>query len=72
MRGITLAINVDGAGDVQAALDEAAAAGGTILKQATDVIFGISGYFADLDGHVWEVAYNPSFPIDADGRLTIP
>ena len=70
--GITLAINVDSAEQVQAALDEAVAAGGSILKPATDVIFGISGYFADLDGHVWEVAYNPSFPIDADGRITIP
>lgn len=71
-RGITLAINVDRAEDVQAALDEAVAAGGSILKPATDVIFGISGYFADPDGHAWEVAYNPSFPIDADGRITIP
>jgi uncharacterized protein len=71
-RGFTLAINVERADQVQAALDEAVAAGGTILKPATDVIFGISGYFADLDGHVWEVAHNPSFPIDADGRITIP
>lgn len=71
-RGVTLAINVDRADEVQAALDEAAAAGGSILKPATDVIFGISGYFADPDGHAWEVAYNPSFPIDVDGRLSIP
>ncbi len=71
-RGVTLAINVERAEQVQAALDEAAAAGGSILKPATDVIFGISGYYADPDGHAWEVAYNPSFPIDADGRITIP
>jgi predicted lactoylglutathione lyase len=71
-RGVTLAINVDRAEEVQVALDEAAAAGGSILKPATDVIFGISGYFADPDGHAWEVAYNPSFAIDADGRITIP
>lgn len=71
-RGVTLAINVGRADEVQAALDVAAAAGGSVLKPATDVIFGISGYFADPDGHAWEVAYNPSFPIDADGRITIP
>ncbi len=71
-RGSTLAINVERADDVQPALDVAAAAGGSILKPATDVIFGISGYFADPNGHVWEVAYNPGFPIDANGRITIP
>ena len=71
-RGITLAINLETAEAVGAALDDAVAAGGSILKPATDVIFGISGYFADPDGHVWEVAYNPSFPIDPDGRIAIP
>ena len=32
---------------------------------------GYSGYFADPDGHPWEIAYNPSFPIGEDGRITI-
>ena len=69
--GITLAINVETAEMVDAALDDAVAAGGTILKSGTDLPFGYGGYFADPDGHVWEVCYNPSFPIGPDGRITI-
>jgi predicted lactoylglutathione lyase len=69
--GITLAINVERERDVSAALEEAAAAGATILKPATTLPFGISGYFADPDGYAWEVAFNPSFPIGQDGRITI-
>ena len=50
--GITLAINVDAADDVQPALDAAVAAGGTLLKPATIMDWGgTSGYFADPDGH---------------------
>lgn len=59
-------------GDVDAGLEEAVGAGGTILKPATDAVFGRSGYFADPDGYPWEIAYNPAFPIGGDGRLTIP
>lgn len=71
--GITLAINVDVASDVAASLDAAVAAGGTLLKPATVTDWGgTSGYFADPDGHPWEVAHNPHFPIDPDGRLHIP
>jgi hypothetical protein len=71
--GITLAINVDEPGDVAAALAEAEAAGATVLKPATPTDFGaVSGYFADPDGHPWEVCWNPGFPIDPDGRLRIP
>jgi uncharacterized protein len=33
---------------------------------------GYSGYFADPEGHVWEVAHNPGFPRSEDGRLTLP
>jgi uncharacterized protein len=71
-RGVTLAINVDRPDDVSAALEGAVSAGGSLLKPATDVIFGVSGYFADPDGHVWEVAFNPSFPLDEAGSITIP
>jgi catechol 2,3-dioxygenase-like lactoylglutathione lyase family enzyme len=70
--GITLAINVGRPEDVDAGLEAAVEAGGTILKAATDVVFGRSGYFADPDGYPWEIAYNPAFPIGEDGRLTIP
>jgi uncharacterized protein len=70
--GITLAINVERPEDVDAGLESAVGAGGTILKPATDAVFGRSGYFADPDGYPWEIAYNPAFPIAEDGRLTIP
>ena len=39
---------------------------------ATALFAGLSGYFADLDGHLWEVAHNPGFPLNADGTITIP
>jgi predicted lactoylglutathione lyase len=56
---------------VDAALDEAVAAGGTILKPGTEVPFGYGGYFADPDSHPWEVVWNPDFPIGPDGRIVI-
>ena len=71
--GITLAINVDAADDVAPALAAAVAAGGTLLKPATLTDWGgTSGYVADPDGYPWEIAHNPFFPIDEDGRLHIP
>jgi catechol 2,3-dioxygenase-like lactoylglutathione lyase family enzyme len=71
--GFTLAINVETAEEVARYLDEAVAAGGTLLKPATTMDWGgTSGYFADPDGHPWEIAHNPSFPIGPDGRLHIP
>jgi predicted lactoylglutathione lyase len=69
--GITLAINVETADMVDAALDEAVAAGGTILKPGTELPFGYGGYFADPDGHPWEVCYNDGFPFRPDGRIQI-
>ena len=71
--GITLAINVDAAEEVAPALAAAVAAGGSLLKPATVADWGgTSGYVADPDGHPWEIAHNPHFPILPDGRLRIP
>ncbi len=59
-RGITLAHNVASAEAVDAILLEAEAAGATIVKAGQKVFWGgYSGYFSDLDGFYWEVAYNP-------------
>ncbi len=69
--GITLAINVETAELVDRSLDEAVAAGASLLKPGTELPFGYGGYFADPDGHVWEVCHNPGFPIAAAGRITI-
>ena len=70
--GITLAINVESVEAADEAFRGAVVAGGRILKPAERTEWGgYSGYFADPDGHPWEVAYNPSFPIGDDGRITI-
>jgi catechol 2,3-dioxygenase-like lactoylglutathione lyase family enzyme len=58
--GIALAHNVASREDVDATLAQAVAAGGTLVKPGQDVFWGgYSGYFADPDGHLWEVAWNP-------------
>lgn len=56
--GVTLAHNVSSEDEVDAVLAEAEAAGGRIVKPAQDTFWGgYSGYFADPDDHLWEVAY---------------
>ena len=71
--GITLAYNARSREEVDAVLAEAVAAGATLLKDAEDAFWGgYSGYFADLDGFPWEVAWNPFFSIAADGSLHLP
>jgi catechol 2,3-dioxygenase-like lactoylglutathione lyase family enzyme len=70
--GIALAYNARSKADVDAVLAEAAAAGAKILKPAADTFWGgYSGYFADPDGHPWEVAWNPGWSIDAEGRVSL-
>lgn len=57
---ITLAHNVHTKEDVDAVMSQAAAAGAKIVKPASDAFWGgYSGYFQDLDHHLWEVAWNP-------------
>ena len=57
-----LAHNVASEEEVDAVVIQAVAAGATLVKQPHKVSWGgYSGYFADLDGHLWEVAYNPHF-----------
>ncbi len=71
--GVTLAHNARTKEAVDTLLDEAVAAGGRLAKPAEDVFWGgYSGYFADPDGHLWEVAWNPGFPLDADGNVSLP
>lgn len=71
--GITLALNVRTAAEVQATVDEAVAAGGRLLRAPeTKPWGGVVAYFADPDGHPWEVTWLAEFPLDADGGLTLP
>jgi catechol 2,3-dioxygenase-like lactoylglutathione lyase family enzyme len=70
--GVTLARNVGSKGEVDAALDDAKTAGATILKPAQQAFWGgYSGYFADPDGHPWEVAFNPRWKLDTTGRVRL-
>lgn len=71
--GFTLAQNVDDKEQVSRILREAEAAGAAIVKEAQDVFWGgYSGYFADPDGHLWEVAWNPYVAFAEDGGLELP
>jgi catechol 2,3-dioxygenase-like lactoylglutathione lyase family enzyme len=71
--GHALAVNVESREEVDAALAMAVAAGGRITRPALETDWGgYNGYFADPDGHLWEVAHNPFWPIGDDGRPTLP
>lgn len=68
--GVALAHNVRQRAEVDAILKMAEKAGAKILKPAADTFWGgYSGYFADPDGHLWEVAWNPGWRIDEDGGV---
>jgi uncharacterized protein len=70
---IALARNFATEPEVDAAFDLALRAGATAIKRPEKVFWGgYSGYFADPDGHVWELARNPGWPLNDDGTLTLP
>lgn len=72
-RGITLAINLPTEDAVDLAFVRVRDEGGTIVKPPAHTEWGgYSGYFADPDGILWEIARNPGFPIDENGRIEIP
>ncbi|MGD9882228.1 MAG: VOC family protein [Reyranella sp.] len=67
----SLAHNVRAEQDVQQLLERLAAHGGTLLRGADKPPSGgLRGYVADPDDHAWEIAFNPAWPISADGRVT--
>jgi uncharacterized protein len=68
----SLAHNVAEERQVDSVLAEAAEAGATIVKEAQEIFFGRHGFFSDPDGFLWEVAWNPSFPMGADGSIELP
>ncbi|MER7889259.1 VOC family protein [Micromonospora sp. NPDC094482] len=71
--GMTLAQNVRSRGEVDELLAAAGAAGAEVTRPATETFYGgYAGCFADPDGHVWEIAWNPAIPLGADGSLTLP
>jgi predicted lactoylglutathione lyase len=71
--GVTLAHNARSKDEVDRLFAHAVASGARAVKQPQDVFWGgYSGYFADPDGHLWEVAFNPFFPLDEKGNLALP
>ena len=71
--GFAIAYNTRLKEEVDDVLAEAKSAGADIVKPAQQVFWGgYSGYFRDLDGHLWEVAWNPSFPLDDRGAVRLP
>lgn len=72
-RGVTLAQLLPSKEAVNRVLEEAVKAGGAKVKEAQDVFWGgYSGYFADPSGHLWEVAWNPFWPLAANGDVQLP
>jgi len=70
--GITLSLNTRSEKEVDDVLKEAEKAGGTIIKPAQKVFWGgYSGYFKDIDGHLFEVAFNPFWELDENDNLKL-
>lgn len=71
--GLTLAHNVRSRAEVDGLLADAANAGAEITQAARETFYGgYAGYFRDPDGHLWEIACNPGFPLGPDGSITVP
>ena len=71
--GVTLAHNVGSTQEVDRVIEEARAAGARIGREPAETFYGgYAGVFVDPDGHPWEVAFNPGFPFDAEGRSRLP
>jgi len=71
--GITLAYNTRSKEEVDEVLKTVEGLGAVVVKKAQDVFWGgYSGYFADPDGHLWEVAWNPFFHFDEADNLVLP
>lgn len=72
-RGSSLAWNCASEAEVDAVMALALKAGATELVPAKEADWGgYHGHFLDPDGHIWEVAHNPQFPLSADGRPALP
>lgn len=70
--GITLAHNVRAPVEVDAVLDEARSAGGSVTREGAETFWGgYSGVFVDPDGHAWEVAHNPFWPLEDSGAVNL-
>ena len=70
--GMSISYNATSEEEVDAVLEEAKRLGAMIVKPAQKVFWGgYSGYFKDLDGYLFEVAFNPFWPMDSEGNLVL-
>lgn len=70
--GMSISYNATSEEEVDAVLEEAKRLGATIVKPAQKVFWGgYSGYFKDLDGYLFEIAFNPFWAIDSEGNLVL-
>ncbi len=71
--GITLAHNVRSRDEVHAVIEEARGNGAEITREPSETFYGgYAGVFCDPDGHPWEIAWNPGFPLAPDGSMSVP
>jgi uncharacterized protein len=71
--GVTLALNVRSADEVDAVIDEARRAGARIAREGGETFWGgYAGVFVDPDGHPWEIAHNPHWTLADDGSIVLP
>ena len=72
-RGLSLAQNVRSRAEVDAVVAAAEQAGARVTQRPAETFYGgYAGYFLDPDGHAWEIAHNPGFPLADDGSITVP
>ena len=72
-RGAVYSVNLESPADVDALLARAVEAGAMLSRAAAKTEWGgYNGYFLDPDGHLWEVAHNPDWPLGEDGRPQLP
>jgi predicted lactoylglutathione lyase len=70
--GVTLALNFGSPAEVDAAIEEARAAGAKIGREPAETFWGgYSGVFVDPDGHPWEIAHNPHWQLTEDGAISL-
>jgi predicted lactoylglutathione lyase len=71
--GVSLAMLLESEAEVDGVAETWVACGGSLVKQPQRVFWGgYSGYVADPDGHLWELAHNPGFGPSPDGSTRLP
>jgi uncharacterized protein len=71
--GVALAHNVRSNAEVDEVIEQARKNGAEITREPAVTFYGgYAGAFRDLDGHAWEIAYNPGFGLDVDGNIVLP